>query len=198
MGTRHVTCVFLDGEYKVAQYGQWDGHFSEQGKKILTFLKYADIEIFKMKLRNNIHHVNKLYIETLYNNIKYKSNTGSAFEALYPSLSRDTGSGILDIIYSSTPDTEILIELSLDFALDSMWCEYGYVIDLDKNTFEFYKGLNKMTLFEYQMIKALGKERFFTVPHLTEDNYAPIRLKKEYKLTELNLIELDLEELEKI
>ena len=26
MGTRNLTCVFKDGEYKVAQYGQWDGY----------------------------------------------------------------------------------------------------------------------------------------------------------------------------
>lgn len=26
MGTRNLTCVVLDGEFKVAQYGQWDGY----------------------------------------------------------------------------------------------------------------------------------------------------------------------------
>ena len=26
MGTRNLTAVFMDGEYKVAQYGQWDGY----------------------------------------------------------------------------------------------------------------------------------------------------------------------------
>ena len=25
MGTRNLTAVYLDGEYKIAQYGQWDG-----------------------------------------------------------------------------------------------------------------------------------------------------------------------------
>lgn len=25
MGTRNLTAVYLDGQYKVAQYGQWDG-----------------------------------------------------------------------------------------------------------------------------------------------------------------------------
>jgi len=26
MGTRNLTCVMKDGQYKVAQYGQWDGY----------------------------------------------------------------------------------------------------------------------------------------------------------------------------
>lgn len=26
MGTRHLTAVVIDGDYKVAQYGQWDGY----------------------------------------------------------------------------------------------------------------------------------------------------------------------------
>ena len=26
MGTRHLIAVQLDGEYKIAQYGQWDGY----------------------------------------------------------------------------------------------------------------------------------------------------------------------------
>ena len=26
MGTRNLTVVYLDGQYKVAQYGQWDGY----------------------------------------------------------------------------------------------------------------------------------------------------------------------------
>ena len=39
MGTRHLTCVVKDGDYKVAQYGQWDGYPSGQGIDILTFLR---------------------------------------------------------------------------------------------------------------------------------------------------------------
>ena len=39
MGTRHVTAVFLNGEPRVAQYGQWDGYPSGQGVTILDFLR---------------------------------------------------------------------------------------------------------------------------------------------------------------
>ncbi|MHC5949058.1 hypothetical protein ACVXZ3_04645 [Providencia hangzhouensis] len=39
MGTRHLICVAKDGDYKVAQYGQWDGYPSGQGLTLLTFLR---------------------------------------------------------------------------------------------------------------------------------------------------------------
>ena len=31
MGTRNLTIVFMDGEYRVAQYGQGDGRLDEAG-----------------------------------------------------------------------------------------------------------------------------------------------------------------------
>ena len=39
MGTRNLTAVYLDGQYKVAQYGQWDGYPEGQGITALTFLR---------------------------------------------------------------------------------------------------------------------------------------------------------------
>ena len=39
MGTRHTTAVKQNGEYKVAQYGQWDGYPEGAGVSILSFLK---------------------------------------------------------------------------------------------------------------------------------------------------------------
>ena len=30
MGTRHLTAVVLNGDFKVAQYGQWDGFTNGQ------------------------------------------------------------------------------------------------------------------------------------------------------------------------
>ena len=39
MGTRNLTAVYIDGEYKVAQYGQWDGYPEGQGMTALTFLR---------------------------------------------------------------------------------------------------------------------------------------------------------------
>ena len=51
MGTRHLICVVKNGEYKVAQYGQWDGQPSGQGADILNFLKN---EMDRAKFNNQI------------------------------------------------------------------------------------------------------------------------------------------------
>ena len=39
MGTRHLTAVFLDGKYRVAQYGQWDGYPERAGRNCLNFAR---------------------------------------------------------------------------------------------------------------------------------------------------------------
>ena len=54
MGTRNLTAVYIDGEYKVAQYGQWDGYPEGQGLTALHFLRdEMDAEKFKTAVRNS-------------------------------------------------------------------------------------------------------------------------------------------------
>ncbi len=52
MGTRNLTCVYLDGKCKVAQYGQWDGYPEGQGVTCLNFLRDEMVEPkFREELR---------------------------------------------------------------------------------------------------------------------------------------------------
>ena len=39
MGTRNLTIVYSNGEYKVAQYGQWDGYPEGLGVQLLKYLR---------------------------------------------------------------------------------------------------------------------------------------------------------------
>ena len=39
MGTRNLTCVVVEGQHRIAQYGQWDGHPDGQGATALNFIR---------------------------------------------------------------------------------------------------------------------------------------------------------------
>lgn len=61
MGTRSLICVFKDGEYKVAQYSQWDGYPEGHGIGVLKFLtKEMDRNLFETKLNMVRYIVSKL------------------------------------------------------------------------------------------------------------------------------------------
>ena len=37
----------------------------------------------------------------------------------------------------------MLLQNTIDFAADSLFCEFVYVVDFDKNTYEIFEGFNK-------------------------------------------------------
>jgi len=152
MGTRHLICVVKNGEYKVAQYGQWDGQPSGQGVDILDFLQN---EMDRAKFKNQIETLSFATEDELkqtWIEIGEEPNTmisvevANKYKELYPEHSVDNGSGILRLIQDS--DRELKLRNSLNFANDSLSCRWGYVIDLDKNLFEVYEGVNKTPLDE--------------------------------------------------
>ncbi|WNJ77790.1 hypothetical protein RJE46_14230 [Cedecea neteri] len=183
MGTRHLICVVKNGDYKVAQYGQWDGYPSGQGVEVLQFLKGMNREKFLHSLEltyqptsdqiaewwadvgHNIHKGNGLVNVEI--SQKYKKN--------HPSLHRDAGSDVLHIIHDS--DKPVPLNLGLEFAADSLFCEWAYVIDFDKNTFETYEGFNTTPLAK--------SERFYGLRGDDASGYQPVRLKKAYRLDDL-------------
>lgn len=181
MGTRNLTCVVKDKEYKVAQYGQWDGYPEGQGFNILNFLKGEfDRELFEEKLKD-VSWISKEEIENRWiemgaqkGNPLVSMDISNNFAKKYPENSRDTGSNILRIIQNA--NYEIKLQNSIGFAADSLFCEWAYVIDLDKDTLEVYKGFNEEPLNE--------DERFFFLQ--TEENeFYPITLVSTFDLNNL-------------
>lgn len=128
MGTRNLTCVVKNGEYKVAQYGQWDGYLEGQGMTILNFLKNVDLESFNQFLEN-VSFLTNEEIATLDN---------TDWKATYPYLSRDYGGKILNEIMDREGNVKLVDDS--EFGKDSLFCEYAYVVNLDDMTFEVYTG----------------------------------------------------------
>ena len=183
MGTRNLTIIFADDEYKVAQYGQYDGYPYGQGATALQFLHQVKPNILKKRCNNvkiltedirkarwlefNVDITNKPYVEF---------KVAQKFEKKYPELSRGTGAVILDIIYKSKQDLHL--ENSIDFIADSLFCEWAYLVDLDHQTFEVYKGFNKEPLDE--------SDRFFSFYDSNEDSeYYPCKLQHIFDLNNL-------------
>ena len=174
MGTRNLTVVQHDGQYKLAQYGQWDGYPSGQGKTILEFLRDKfDREKFISRL-NACKLLSDEEVAAL-----DKDFSADDWTKLYPSLSRDTAAEVLEYIQESTEPVPIQKDFS--FAGDSLFCEWAYVIDLDANMFEVYKGFNQTPV--------LGGSRFYDLQNkLTSDStdkYYPVRLEYAWRLEAL-------------
>lgn len=182
MGTRNLTMVISNGETKVAQYGQWDGYPSGNGVIVLEFLHSNKMDDFKQKL-NKVKFINgnkekeiKKFLESIGAKDGWMTGEQSnQYQKKYPYLTRDNGANILQMIMDGQED-EIWINDNTEFAGDSLFCEWAYLIDLDKNVLEVYEGFNKSPL--------VLEDRFF---YLTdkESEYYPIRMVKSYTLNNL-------------
>lgn len=149
MGTRNLTCVVHNDEIKVAQYGQWDGYPDGQGQTIVDFLtaKALDLDDFKQRV-SNLGTVDDDFIKDMW--LKYGAEEvggdgalsidyekGQVMSRENPAFSRDTGADILALIATGKAER---VELQTDFAADSLFCEFAYVLDLDRDVLEFYRG----------------------------------------------------------
>jgi hypothetical protein len=184
MGTRHLIMVVHENKTKIAQYGQWDGYPEGQGVTVLNFVRRKKkLDKFKEALKKVRFstEADEKKVETFLESIGCKDgwmnmNQSAKYHDRFPYLSRDIGANILDLVLNS-PDEEIVLRDSTDFAADSLFCEWAYVIDLDKNQLEVYSGFNKT---------AVGpEERFATLKKEEGSEFDVIRFLKKFDLNEL-------------
>ena len=187
MGTRNLTVVIANGQHKIAQYGQWDGYPSGQGAIVLEFLQNADLDSFKERL-NHVRFGNEEDIKAAWRDTGVELDdsgfvsldVANRFSEIHPELSRDTGADILNIVANST--NELILKDSLNFAADSLFCEYAYVVDLDNNRLEVYKGFNQKPL--------TPADRFYTLSENVDqahrnEKYLPVVKAIEFDLNAL-------------
>lgn len=199
MGTRHLIAVQVDGEYKVAQYGQWDGYPSGQGVKVLGFLTAPEFD--KNAFAEAVRACSDISDE------EYKHawvscgadpeaewvsmNVNNKFKKAYPHLHRDCGAGILPLIMAAGANG-LKLNNYIEFAADSLYCEWAYVIDLDKNTFEVFTGFNKTPLDPSERFASLP-----VVPDNTDRQYYQVKLVQSYDLDKLPTVKEFVSTLEK-
>ena len=181
MGTRHLTIVFDAGEYRVAQYGQWDGYPEGAGIKILRFLR-DEMDEFKFRIR-----LSRFNFVDEYDN-KITKRIDKAFEKgigsyVFPEFSRDTGCDILPMIQNSTATTRYLGN-HIDFAAESVFCEWAYVVDFNHRTFEVFQGFNKTPLEENERFYFLN-DKADPDPAPSGARYYPVRLAATFNLDNL-------------
>lgn len=198
MGTRNLTMVIQNKKPVIAQYGQWDGYYSGQGVVALNFLRECDLERFRETVERCRFIENSKRKQKEIDNFLTKigaqdgwmnGEQSEKYKKKYPFLTRDNGASILELIYNDESNNLLWLHNSSDFANDSLFCEYAYVVDLDKNTFEVYDGFNRQPLDK--------GERFYTeTPN--EGGYYPVRFVYSFDLLKLPIEEEFLETLDSL
>lgn len=185
MGTRNLTCVVADKKLKVSQYCQWDGHPDGQGVTILEFLRdKLDLKKFVNRLTAcrwiTEDEYNAYWAEAGADNSGFVNmEVSDKFKQKHPQLSHDMGGDVLEFIQNSTG--EVVLNNDIDFAQDSLFCKWAYVIDLDKGVFEVYEGFNK---------SPVADDSFFAGDDSLDqsqrtEKYYPVRLAMSFSLDEL-------------
>ena len=164
MGTRNLTVVYVDGDYRVAQYGQWDGYPDGQG---MTCLEFLTEEFVEHKFRQNLKKIKMVQTQEELEALR------TLYKDVLPEFDRDTGAKILELIQNGKVSSGFLVN-NIGFASQSD-CEWAWVIDLDKRTFEAYVGWNHDPLTE--------DDRFFFLRDQEEDGYHGAKLVRSWNLS---------------
>jgi len=144
MGTRGAYGFVQDGKYKVT-YNHYDSYPSGLGKEIAEFLrgvvKEGQLDTLKERVKgltlvNESKAVPKKLLkkyEAFYNP---KVNTGKKDDWYCVMHGLQNGDILPHILEGSV---EHMIDSS-EFVKDSLFCEYAYIVDLNRDTFDIYIG----------------------------------------------------------
>jgi hypothetical protein len=112
-------------------------------------------------------------------------NRAAKFKAKYPQLDRDAGATVLDMVLENLLKPALLLQSNLDFIKDSLMCEWAYIVNLDTNKLEVYKGFQD---------KPHEKGRYASTAH--REGYYPCALVAEFPLGRLPRFEAFLQQLD--
>lgn len=187
MGTRNLLVVKQDGEYKIAKYCQWDGYPDGQGLTLLGFLRDRDMA----EVARAVGYAQPVTYERVKqawtecgadpNSDLVNMEVSGKFKSTYPLMHRDFGGGefMQMLIDHYRMGLKMEVYNDLDFAADSLFCEWAYVIDLDEGVLDVYKGFNKTPL--------TPKDRFYFLEEKIKrgKEYHPVKLAAGWLLSHL-------------
>lgn len=162
MGTRNLTIVKVKGKIKVAQYCQWDGCPTGQGKDIARFIHSKAFDL--AALRRNVSKLTwakPAEIKDTWTacgadpeSTSVSFDIASIHSKRYPEYSRDTGAKVLSLIQGGKVAK---VKNDYEFIKDSLFCEYAYEIDLDRKTVSVYKGFQPTGKMDARGLKEYGR-----------------------------------------
>lgn len=170
MSTRYLTIVINEDKPVIAQYGHFDGDPITNGLKILNLLR-KDKEQY---IRTQLHRCTFIEENEYRSFFKMHFLDEEALSETHPKFWWYDGADLLEMLLERNGTAEC--RMSYDFAYDSIQCEWAYVIDYDKQTFEVYKGWSKTPI--------SGSERFYNEGK-SENGFYPVRLVAKYSLETL-------------
>ena len=189
MGTRNLTVVVHNQEVKVASYGQYDGFPNSLGIKLLKFFgNPANTEnlrkiLPKVRLWNDKDQKQQdEFLESIgCTNGILNDKQKEEFKKRYPFRYRERygrlrEGQILEVLLEFHHLDELATTDAYYFASDSLFCEWAYVIDYDKNALELYKGVHTSGISE--------EDRFFPL-YDGENDYYPVKILASFPLDDL-------------
>jgi hypothetical protein len=184
MGTRSLTIVKKNNKTVIAKYAQFDGYPSGLGNSLISAIKFIGIERIK-KIVDCVRVADQEDIDYINSFNKIVPNKGKygddevEWKLKFPWVSRECDGADLLYFLDDTCDTGNTLALIFkeDFAADSLFCEWCYVIDLDKGSFEVFRGFNKTPLTE--------EDRFYYLSDKIKNDYYPVKILTSYSLNDL-------------
>jgi hypothetical protein len=134
MGTRNLTVVKnLEGETKIALYGQWDGYPQYSGITALEFLRNRVNRDNLLVELQNVEFIDDEEANTIYETFDSTDWENKDFLTAYPGLHRDTGVKILEIVANTMKPIKTVD--NSEFRNDTLFCEGVYEVDFSTNKF---------------------------------------------------------------
>lgn len=171
MSTRGLFGFVIDNEVK-AVYNHFDSYPEGLGQDLVNFLQGTDLSTLPLRARG-------------LQPVPDRTPTPEEVARLRPftdlTVSGRSAEDWYCLLRKTQGDVEALLaagiyEDSGDFALDSLFCEWGYLINLDDSLFEVYKGFQR---------KAHTQGRF--AKENDRKGYYPIALIKTFPLDDIPL-----------